>query len=51
MRENIYNLKITFIIPHKSNKIKYANFSPREIANFRKFAEIYTREDIYVHSI
>ena len=50
MGENIYNLKITFFIPHTSNKIKYANLSPREIANFRKFAKIYTRENIYVHS-
>ena len=51
MRENIYNLKTTFIIPHTSNKIKYANLSPREIANFRKFTKIYTHENIYVHSI
>ena len=51
MRENIYNVKLTFIIPHTSNKIEYANLSPCKIANFRKFAKIYTRGNIYFHSI
>ena len=48
-RENIYNLKTSYIMPHRSNIIKNANLSPREIANFRKFAKIYTRENIYIH--
>ena len=51
IRENIYNLKINFIIPHRGNKTKNANLSPREIANFRKFAKIYTHENIFVHSV
>ena len=31
--------------------MKNANIYLREIANFRKRAKIYTRENIYVHSI
>ena len=49
--ENIYNLKITCIMPHYyGNNIKNANLIPCKIANFRKFSKIYTRENIYVHS-
>ena len=51
IRENIYNLKTSYIMPHRGNIIKNANLSPRDIANFRKFAKIYTRENIYIHSI
>ena len=37
IRENIYNLKITYIMPHRGNNINYANLSPCEIATFCKF--------------
>ena len=30
--------------------IENTNLNPREIAYFQKFAKIYTRENIYVHS-
>ena len=51
IREDIYNLEITCIMPHRVYNFKNANVSPREIPNFRKFAKICTRENIYVHSI
>ena len=43
VRENIYIVKITFILLHRGNSIKNAKINPREIANFRKCAKIYTR--------
>ena len=48
--ENIYIVKITFIMLHRGNNIKNAKINPPEIANFGKCAKIYTRENIYVHS-
>ena len=51
IRENMYIVKITFIVTHIGKNIKNANINQREIANFRKYAKIYTRENIYVHSI
>ena len=50
MRENIYNVKNTFIIAQRSKKTKNANFNPSEITHFVKSAKIYTRENIYVYS-
>ena len=49
MRENIY-VKNTFIIAQRAKKTKDANFNPSEIANFVKYAKIYTRENIYAYS-
>ena len=51
VRENMYNMKITFIVPPKGNTVKNANINPREIVNFRNFAKMYMRENIYIHSI
>ena len=51
IRENIYNLKITCIMPHRGNNIKDANLSPPKIVNFHKFAKIYAHKNIYIHSI
>ena len=51
IRKNMYIMKITCIMPHRDKNIKIANINPREIANFWKCAKIYTRENIYVHSI
>ena len=51
IRENMYNLKITFIMPHRGNNFKNANLSPREIAILHKITKMYTRENIYAHSI
>ena len=42
----MYNVKITFIMPFRGNIFKNAKY-----VNFRKFAQIYTRENIYIHSI
>ena len=36
---------------HIGNNIRNAKINLREIANFRKCAKIYTRENIYVYSI
>ena len=33
------------------NNLKNANIDLRKIANFHKFAKMYTRQNIYVHSI
>ena len=38
-------------MPYRGNNIKNANLSPREIANSRRIAKMYTRENIYVHRI
>ena len=46
----MYIVKITFIMSYIDNNIKNANINPCEIVNFRKFAKIYTRENIHVHS-
>ena len=51
VRENMYIVKITFLMLHRGNNVKNAKINPREIANFRKFAKMYTRENIYIHSI
>ena len=51
IRENTYNLNKILVLCHRDINIKSANSNPREIANFRKFAKIYTRENIYIHSI
>ena len=51
IRENMYIVKITYIMPHRGKNIKIANANPREIVDFRKCAKIYTCENIYVHSI
>ena len=48
IRENMNKLKITCIMPYRASNIK--NLSPREIANFCKFAKIYTRDNIFVRS-
>ena len=50
VRQNIYIVKITFIMLQRGNNFKNAKINLREIANFRKCANIYTRENIYVHS-
>ena len=47
----MYIVKITGIMPYIDNNFRNANINPREIVNFRKFAKIYTRKNIYVHSI
>ena len=49
--ENSYTLKITFIIAQRANNTSNENSNPIRIAHFVKFAEIYTCENIYVHSI
>ena len=36
---------------HRVKNIKNANLDPREIAYFLKFAKMYTRKNIYVHSM
>ena len=46
----MYNLKITFVMSFRGNIVKNVNINPLEIVNFRKFAKIYTRENIYIHS-
>ena len=52
IRKHMYNLKITCMMPHGGNNIKKnVNTSPREIANFCKFAIIHRRENVNVHSI
>ena len=37
-------------MPHRGNNIKNPTMSQCEIANFYKFAKMYTGENIYVHS-
>ena len=49
--KNMYIVKITCMMSHRGKNINIANINPREIANFRKCAKMYTRENIYVHSI
>ena len=51
IRENIYNLKFSYIMPHRTNIIKNANLSSREIANFCKFVKIYTREKVSTFTV
>ena len=46
----MYSAKISFIVTYRLKNIKNTNLNPREIAYFLKFAKIYTRENIYVHS-
>ena len=46
-----YIVKITLIMLHRGNDIKSAKINPCKIANFWKFAKMYARENIYVHSI
>ena len=50
VHENMYNMKITFIMPLRGNIVKNENINPCEIVNCHKFANIYTRENIYIHS-
>ena len=50
IRENMYIVKITCTMAHRGKNIKIGNIHPREIANFRKWAKIYTRGNIYVYS-
>ena len=50
VRENMYSVKITFIMPRRVNNIKHANLNSRKIAYFIKFAKLYTRGNIYIHS-
>ena len=40
VHEDMYIMKITFIMPDTGNNIKNANLNPREIANFRKYVKI-----------
>ena len=47
----MYIVKITFIMQHRGKNIKNAKINLCEIANYRKIVKIYTRENIYVHSI
>ena len=47
----MYIVKITFILPLKGNNTKNANINPREIANFRKCAKCFTRENIYTFTV
>ena len=49
--ENIYTMKTTFIIAQKANNTSNENSNAIGIAHFVKFAEMYTCENIYVHSI
>ena len=46
----MYNMKIYFTMPYRANNIKTANLNPCEIAYFLKFANIFTRENVYIHS-
>ena len=50
IHENVFIIKITFIMPYMDNNNKTANIDLLEIANFRKYVKIYTRENIYVYS-
>ena len=50
VHENMYDIKITLIIPLIGNIVKNGNINPCEIVNIHKFANIYTRENIYIHS-
>ena len=38
--ENMYIMKITFIMPHRGKNIENTNINLREIANFRECAKI-----------
>ena len=51
VHENMYNVKITFIMSFSGNIVKNVNINAREIVNFRNFGKIYTRKNIYIHSI
>ena len=51
IRENIYIVKITFIMPHRGSNIKNAKINLRKITNFQKSAKIYIHEIIYIHSM
>ena len=47
IRENMYIVKITLMMPDKGDNIKNANINPREIANFSEMREnLYTRKYI-----
>ena len=47
----MFNVKITFIMKFRFNIVKNVNLNPRGIACFLPFAEMYTCENIYVHSM
>ena len=51
IRENIYIVKITFIMPHRSSNINNTKINLREFADFWISAKINTRKYIYIHSI
>ena len=53
IRENMYIVKINVKLPHRGNNIfkKNANINLCEIANLRESTKMYTRGNIYVHSI
>ena len=51
IRQNMYNVKIYFTMPHRANNIKIVNSNPHEIAYFLKFLKNFTCENIYVHSM
>ena len=44
-------MKVTLIMSFRDSIVKNANLNPHEIVNFCKFAKIYTRKNIYIHSI
>ena len=46
----MYGVKISVIMSYRVKNIKNANFNPREIAYFLKFAKMCTRQNINVHS-
>ena len=50
IRENIYSVKITFIMPHRGSNIKNTNINQREMVNFSKCAKMYTRKKVYINS-
>ena len=47
----MYSVKITFTLQFRGNTFKNVNLNPREMVNFRKYKKMYTRKNIYVHSI
>ena len=51
VRENMFNVKITLIMPFRGNIVQNANLNPHEIACFLQFAKMYTPENNYVHGI
>ena len=50
IHENMYTVKIPFMLAYRVIYSQNVNINPREIANFRRSVKIYTSENIYVHS-